>query len=383
MSYFDEGGGEELTPIVIDNGTGMVKAGFAGEDAPSAVFPSVVGHPKGSQWSLFDNKETYVGDEAQKKRGLLYMRYPMEHGTVTNWDDMEKVWQHCFFDQLCVDPTGYCVMLTEPPMAPNKTRETSVQVMFETFQVGGLYLQVQAVLSLYCTGRTTGLVCDVGDGCTHTVPAYEGYLMPLAVRRNNVAGRDLTEYLQRLLLESGYNFNTSAEKEIVRELKEKHCYVALDYDEECTNYAETNGQGFEKDYELPDGTTMQVSYERFYCPEILFQPAYIGVEGGGMHHLVAESISKCDIDMRKDLWNNVVLSGGTTMFEGIEDRMKFELDTLAPTQANVKIVAPPERKYSVWLGGALLAGLPSFYNNWITKEEYEESGEKIVHRKCV
>ncbi len=369
--------------LVIDNGSGLCKAGFSGEEGPRAVFPCIVGRPKVQGIMVgTEHKDIFVGQEAQEKRGILILKYPIEHGIINNWDDMEKMWHHTFYEELRVSPEERSVMLTEAPLNPKNNRERMCTIMFETFNTPGIYIGIQAVLSLYSAGKTTGIVMDAGDGVSHFVPIFEGYAFPHAIMRINLAGRDLTEYLLKILSERGHHLTTSAEQEIVKDIKEKLTYVSLDYSDELKEANKTSSK--DAQYEMPDGNLITIGSERFRCPEVLFNPMMIGKEFPGIHEQCFNSIMKSDIDVRKDLYSNIVLSGGSTMFPNLGERLQKEVQKLAPTtmSSKVKVIATPERKYSVWIGGSILSSLSNFQNMWITKEEYHDAGAQIVHRKC-
>lgn len=368
-------------PVVVDNGTGITKNGYAGEDQPRSVFPTLIGYPKYT--SIMTDvehytREYYIGEEALQLRGVLRLSYPVGHGIVEDWGAMEKIWHYTFYTDLRLDPAEHPILLTEPPLNPRPNREKMCEIMFETFNVPALYIAMQAVLSLYASGRTTGLVCDSGTGVTHVVPIYEGFALTHAISRLDLAGRDITEYLMRLLRQRGYALTTSAEKEIVRDIKEKLCYVALDPEKELKLAEKVSGM--EKSYMLPDGETLTVGVERFLAPEVFFNPGAVGKETSPMDEVIVEAVSKCDIDLRRDLYANIVLSGGSTMFPGLKERLTKEIAEMIPENVEVKIIAPPERMYSVWIGGSILSSLKTFQKMWVTRKEYKDIGPTVVHR---
>eukprot|EP00619_Florenciella_sp_RCC1007_P017580 CAMPEP_0205946640 /NCGR_PEP_ID=MMETSP1325-20131115/69154_1 /ASSEMBLY_ACC=CAM_ASM_000708 /TAXON_ID=236786 /ORGANISM="Florenciella sp., Strain RCC1007" /LENGTH=637 /DNA_ID=CAMNT_0053317727 /DNA_START=121 /DNA_END=2036 /DNA_ORIENTATION=+ len=491
---------EDELPLVIDIGSMSVKAGFAGDDAPRAVFPTIVGHhrfkreaslnppdwkaayvgdeamsrrgiltlkfpvelgivtnwddmekiwhhtfynelrvppeehpvlltepplnPKAHRERMvlimfetfnvpamyvgvpvhcwppeapgimvgMDQKDAYVGDEAQSKRGVLTLKYPIEHGIVTNWDDMEKIWHHTFYNELRVPPEEHPVLLTEPPLNPKAHRERMVLIMFETFNVPAMYVTTQAVLALYASGRLTGCVLDSGATVTQAVPICEGHAITHAIGRPlDLAGNDLTEYMLKMIEERGHSMIDDASaaadgREIMRDLKEKFAYVALDFDEEMEMAAESTT--LQRTIEWPNGNPMvELRDERFRCPEVLFQPSLLGkVDLPGFHEYVHQTIAKCDTGANnQELYSNLVLAGGNTCFPGIAERLTRELKCLVPSSTmDVTVIAPPvmERKYSAWIGGSILASLESSYSNWIAVSEYNEEGPAIVHSKC-
>ncbi|KAI9797561.1 MAG: Actin-like protein [Candelina submexicana] len=370
-------------PIVLDNGSGTIRAGFAGEDLPKCYFPSFVGRPKHLRVLAGALEgDVFIGQRAQELRGLLKIRYPLEHGIVTDWDDMEKIWDFVYKEELKTQSEEHPVLLTEAPLNPRSNRATAAQILFETFNIPAIYTSIQAVLSLYASGRTTGVVLDAGDGVSHAVPVYEGFAMPSSIRRIDVAGRDVTEHMQTLFRKGGYVFHTSAEKEVVRMIKEKTTYVALDPRREEKEWAAGTGrvEGKTLDYTLPDGHKLKVGAERFRGPEILFDPEIIGVEYPGVHQIVVDAISRTDMDLRKALYGNIVLSGGSTLTKGFGDRLLHEVQKIAVKEMKIKIFAPPERKYSTWIGGSILAGLSTFRKMWVSIDEWHENPD-IIHTK--
>eukprot|EP01084_Bolivina_argentea_P297501 512542_1 len=416
---------EEEKVVVIDNGSGFIKAGFSGDNIPFTVFPSIIGRPRHHGVMVgMPQKYFLVGDEAQSKRGILALKYPIEHGIITGWDDMEKIWHHTFYNELNIHTfyNDYAVLLTETPLNPKTNRAKTTQIMFESFNVPAMYLAIQGLLSLYATGRLTGMVFESGEGVSHSIPCYEGYALQHAIFRLDLAGRDLTEYLMRLLTDHGYSFTTSAEREIVKDIKEKLCYVALNYEFELKK-AETSSD-IEKTYELPDGEIITIGAERFRCSELLFQPTLIGKSSEGIHKLGYKSIMRCDVDIRKELYENIILSGNSMLFDGMTDRMTQEMGRLAPSSINVNVkygcryseklmqttVAGFLRntgnndvcndvthmianytnyafsiptKNLCWIGGSMLASLSTYVKEiFITKTEYDETGPYIVQRKC-
>ncbi|KAL0450819.1 UNVERIFIED_CONTAM: Actin-related protein 2 [Sesamum latifolium] len=319
--------------VVCDTGTGYVKCGFAGENFPTSVFPCVVGRPMlRYEESLMEQELTdiLVGDACLKWRHQLDVSYPVNNGIVQNWDDMGHVWDHAFFSELKVDPKECKILLTDPPLNPSKNREKMVEVMFEKYNFAAIFIQIQAVLTLYAQGLLTGLVIDSGDGVTHVVPVVDGYSFPHLTKRMNVAGRHITSYLVDLLTRG------------VRNIKEKLCYIrctslcifgclgldvlvltlsslhSYDYKREYQLGLETTI--LVKNYTLPDGRVIKVGTERFQAPEALFTPELIDVEGDGIADMVFRCIQEMDIDNRMMLYQHIVLSGGSTMYPGLPSR---------------------------------------------------------------
>jgi len=382
--------------VVCDNGTGFVKCGFGGSNFPAHIFPALVGRPilrSTTKSGDVEIKDLMVGDDASKLRSQLEVNYPIENGIVRNWEDMEHLWDYTFGpEKLNIDPRNSKVLLTEPPMNPMKNRQKIMERMFEKYEFHGCYMAVQAVLTLYAQGLLTGMVVDIGDGVCHICPVYEGFSLPHLTRRLDVAGRDITRYLIKLLLLRGYVFNQSADFETVRMMKEKLCYVAYDTEQEQKLSQETTS--LVESYKLPDGRVIKVAGERFEAPEALFQPHLINIESVGVAELLFNTIQAADIDIRSEFYKHIVLSGGTTMFPGLPSRMEREIKQLYLTKVlkgdhtkfsnmkfKIRIEDPPRRKHMVFLGGAVLADIMKDKENfWMTRAEYEECGLKVLEK---
>ena len=408
---------EDLRPLCIDTGSYRVRTGFAGEASPRSQFPAIIGDREPTH---FIDKNGNVLEKGKSKRGVLTLKYPIEHGVVTNWKGVEKMWNHAFFNELRITPESLqnrCVMLTDAPKIPKKNREKMTEIMFETFNVAGLFVLSAPLAALYAAARTTGIVVDIGYNAAHTVPIFEGKVLPHAVLRLDVAGLELTTYMLTLLNKKGYSFHKERanDMEIVRDIKEKTGYVALDYEWELEKAASSSD--LEKNYQIgsthlkrkaaaakafkkkssssltmgkiiamkadPDKVIeVTVEKERFQCVEALFQPSLVGNSQDGIGELVFNSIMKCDVDIRQALYNNIVLCGGSSLFSGIAERFQKEVKNLAPESMTIKVIAPPNRDIIAWKGAAIMAGLSTFDAMWITRDEYAASGVNIVHRKC-
>ena len=424
------------SPVVIDNGSFHLKAGFAGDAAPRSCFVSQVLHNNSPSVLVgYEERDEFnMGDNLQFSPSYYGFKTlsPIQNTMITHWKAMEYIWHHTFYNELRVAPEEHPVLLTEPLNNPKINRERMVRLMFDRFNVPEVCVVVPAVLSLHASGITTGIVLDSGFETTRVVPIYEGFALPHACLTSSVGGRTMTNYMLTLLKER-YNgtFTTSSEREVVRDMKETLCCVA---DQALGKEPHNNGA---KEYEMPDGKIYTVDKARYLVPEVFFNPALIGrmlkdvkpptnvcvallsarhkrlgaesrlnqipcfllrhvlsylnkgylrssdSSESRLQHLLFNSIKCCDVDVRMELYGNIVLAGGNTMFKGIAARVTKELVALAPPQMKVNVFAPPFRRHSTWIGGSTLALSPTFQSRWISKVEYDEAGASIVHRKCV
>lgn len=374
-------------PIVCDNGTGFVKAGYAGKNFPEVVFPSIVGRPLlryEEKVSDIEVKDVMCGDECSQLRFMLECDYPVENGIVRNWEDMEHLWNYTFYERLKIDPSAHNVLLTEPPLNPVKNREQFLEYMFDKYNFAGVKVSIQAVLVLYAQGLLTGVVLDSGDGVTHIVPVYDGVCPRHLIARLDVAGRHMTRQLIKLLQLRGYSLNRSADFETVRMIKEQCCYVGYDLEVEKRLALETTT--LMTTYELPDGRIIKLGRERYEAPEVLFNPALLEQDYKGVAKLLFDTIQSADMDLRPELYKHIVLSGGSTMYPGLPSRLEKDIkelylehnlkgDESRLSRFKLRIEDPPRRKHMVFLGGSVLADIMKDKEDfWISKAEYQEMG---------
>jgi actin-related protein len=362
--------------VVIDNGTVFSKIGFAGEDQPRAIIqtlprsPIKIEPPK-SRETLIKKKPPPI---PIREKGFLEGVSPMKRGVIKDWDAMIRFWGYCFYKMLKINPSEHPVILTEPALNTKENRNKMMEIMFEEFDVPAVYIGMQNVLSLYATGRTTGCVINSGESATDIVPICDNYVNDQTVQKIDLAGGHITKFLQKLMRQAGYSLITEQEKRVLVDIKENYCYIAEDFEGEITRAK--NNNKIQKEHLAPDGNKISISIERFTAPEAIFNPSIMGKELPTLHEALYKAINESDIHYRKDLFNNIILSGGNTLFPGLKERLSRELKKIIPETVNIRIIAPEDRILTTWYGGSLLGALPSFTDLATKKQHYQELMEK-------
>lgn len=403
--------------IVLDNGTGYTKMGYAGNVQPNYIVPSLISvlaeSKKGADKNSIPDLDYYIGAEATEKRADYNVDYPIRHGIIDNWDNMEKYWARCIYQYLCCDPEEHYFLLTEPPMNTPENREYTAEVMFETFNVPGLYIAVQAVLALCASlltkktgsgkqGAVTGTVIDSGDGVTHVIPVFEGYVIGSCIKHIPLAGRDVTNFIVQQLRDRGEPLIPEAALDIAKQIKESFCYVCPDlvkeygkYDKDPTRFQEFKGKHPKTNKEY----TIDVGYERFLGPEIFFSPEIFSSDFTvPLPTIIDQTIQACPIDTRRHLYKYITLSGGTTMFKHFVKRLerdvkrkvkerynftKEKYPNLDVKEIECNVVTHPFQRFAVWFGGSMLAAQAEFMTFFHTKAEYQEKGPRIARSNPV
>ncbi|KAL7752639.1 Arp2/3 complex subunit, actin nucleation center [Sorochytrium milnesiophthora] len=405
--------------------------GFAGNSDPSYIIPSVIAtRDSGSSTSSsaqgggarqstniasrrgIEDLDFYIGDEALANSKTYGLTYPIRHGTIDNWDLMERYWEQCIFKYMRCEPEDHHFLLTEPPLNPPENREYTAEIFFESFNVSGMYIAVQAVLALAASwtatrnssGSLTGTVIDSGDGVTHVIPVAEGYVIGSSIKHIPIAGRDITSFVQQLLRERGEPIPPADSLEVAKRVKEMYSYVCPDIVREFKKYDQEPDKYF-KQYEGVDSVTKQsytvdVGYERFLGPEIFFNPEIASSDFlTPLPEVVDHTIQTSPIDVRRGLYNNIVLSGGSTMYKDFGKRLQRDIKNIVDNRVrmseelsggrlqarpiDVNVVSHKKQRYAVWYGGSMLADTAEFVQHIHTKQDYEEYGPSICRHNRV
>ncbi|XP_069478204.1 actin-3-like [Ambystoma mexicanum] len=366
------------TSLVLDIGSSSCKAGFSGDAIPRAIVESVIGYliPKVPK-SATPDQQFLGGDAVRAVQDLTLVEF-VKDGVIIDWDAAEILWRHILEDKLGVHPEEYAVLITDSAHNPASKREVMAEILFEHFNVCAMHVAHQPVLAMYSYGRTTALVVDCGHVVSQTVPVHEGYVLPHAIERMDLAGLKVTKYLEKHIQQQAHHL-ISQGTHMFDEIKHKCCYVATDFEAEI----KLNKQNYLMNYELPDGHVVSIGKERFEGPELLFGLANPGSAKQGIQHLTSKSLKKIPPALRKDMCDNILLCGGSTMISGFSQRFNKEVvNTVAPKAVKPKVHAMPQREHSSWRGGSILTSLMTFGPFWVPLEDYKENGPSIIHRKC-
>lgn len=375
--------GNRLPPktsaVVIDMGTGTCKVGFAGQARPTYTVATIVGcQPKKPATTGQMVLETFIG-EAALARPELTLAKPIRNGILVDWLAAEFIWRHLLEHDLGINTQDHPLLFSDQPFSPSTNREKLVEVAFESMRSPAMYVASQPVLSVYAHGRVSGLVVDMGHGVTSTVPVFQGYHLPHATERLDLAGTHLTTFLAEMLLGPSLRLGQQ-DLDVVEKIKHSYCYVAPDFQKAQAQPEQECRRGLQ----LPDGRTVTLGKELFQCPELLFSPPEMpGLSPVGVPTMAERSLSRVPPEVRAHLAQNVLLCGGSSLFRGLEGRFRKELlHSLRPEARVVVAAAQPSRNFSVWIGGSILASLRAFQSCWVLREQYEEQGPHIVYRKC-
>lgn len=363
--------------VVIDLGTGSTRIGFSGDDSPRFEAPTVYSEAKDGTVECFS--------KAYRGRDTVPVNRVLERGVVVDWKGLEHLMSHVYeLLNLANDPNAP-ILISEAALVPNDQRERMVELLFDKVNVQSLYFAPSPVLSLFSSGRTSGMVVEMGHGTCNTVPVFEGFSLFHSVLQLDIGGTDLTSMVQRMLQGSSAKIGAAHTYEVAQYLKESHCVALPDRAAYTVAVADANKNDVVQ-HELPDGTVVTLGTDRYKPVEALFNPAIIGRDDlRGIQHLAVDSVMKLDDDTRPTMLSNIVLSGGTSLFRDLPERLYREVQEKMVSD-KVRVHAGTERRHAAWVGGSIFASLPTVQDMWVTKADYEEMGpdvrRSIAHRNC-
>ena len=367
------------TPIIVDIGTSTIKAGLSGQEKPSLVFPNYFGEMKYSKSvgsRKEDEKKEIIGNDCNKYFGVIKLKYPLTHGIFNDNKDISPIFEYIYsnLDMSITEIKEHPVLIAEPLLNPQQNRRNIAKVLFDTYKIEHLFFASQPILSLFSTSSTSGAVLESGDGVTQSCIIYEGYTIPGSFKRINLGGKEVTEYLQYLLNRKGYELRNSDGFQITKKIKEELCEV----------YPYDKNENLEiKNYTLPDDTTIEIGEERRLAPEILFNPLLREYEYPSIPEILSESINKTNVDLKLQLYNSILLSGGNTNIKGMKERIYKEIKKLASKNAKVRLLTPSNPEYCSWIGGNIISSLEISKAMWISVKEWMEKGENIINKRTI
>ena len=366
------------TPIIVDIGTSMIKAGLSGQEKPSLVFPNYFGEMKYSKsldsWKDDDKKEI-IGNDCNKYLGVIKLRYPLSHGIFDDPKDITPIFDYIYnnLDMSITEIKEHPVLITDPLLNPQENRKKIAKILFDNYKIEQLFFASQPILSLFSTSSTSGAVLESGDGVTQSCIIYEGYSIPGSNRRINLGGREVTEYLQYLLNRKGYDLKNSDGFQITKKIKEELCETYADEGKSIENV----------NYTLPDDSVIEIGEERRLAPEILFNPLLREYEYPGLPEILSESINKTNVDLKLQLYGSILLSGGNTNIKGMKERIYKEIKKLAPKNAKIRLHTPSNPENCSWIGGNIISSLEIAKKMWISVKEWMEKGEYIINIRTI
>lgn len=362
--------------VVIDIGSGYTKAGLSKNELPSATFPTIIAKRKNNIPS-FEKKNIWKGNEVYYVKDIpLQVKHLIDEKRLFDFDDFEEFFNYTFYDQLKIAPEERAFLLSDIKGHNMEFRERTAQKLFEKYSVRGFTFGNNGSLALNASGRTNGFVLDSGYLSSQTVSIYDGVPLQQSILKLDIAGKSLNENLRNLFSYEKKEKNQTLEDISLENLKEQLCYVALDYDQEMK-------KDLTIEYQLPDGKKLKVNTEAFKCSEALFNPSLLGIEGLGLPQTILSSIEKSGKEIQKDLFENILLCGGTSSLKGFEKRLGKELELLSKDSKIKFVESKIDPRYSIWVGGSILASLSTFKKCCTTIEEYDEIGLKAIHYKCI
>ena len=370
----------KYSTVVIDAGSGLIKAGFGGEDGPRSIFNSIVGTPKQMELMVgMELQNRYVGDNAIARYEIMNFSYPIQRGEVTDWDKYENLMHYLLYSEMRVVPEEISILITEGPRTSRKNREKLTEILFETFNVKRLHIANSSMVGLYSYGKTSGLIVDSGYNVTSTVPVYEGYPLAHASLKINIGGEDLSKNLLSMIQNNlDETYVDMKGRFLADDIKEKLGFVLLNQDDADDVKDST--------YELPDGKKIELGSELFKANEILFNPDEDEQKENGimsLKNMVIDSINKCDNEIKNDIKENICLTGGTTLLKNFPEKLKNEISD-SSEGIHFNLSAEQERLFSTWIGGSIVSSLDNFQFMWVSKKEYNDNGKSllVIDSKC-